>query len=827
MRSTIILLLALGQIYAQSISATAVSKSYPNPSSMKFPYDSDHSTNQPLATGTVYSPPAGGGADFVYWGWICIVDSSNALMYGGNLKYSDDGCVHTQVMQNKGWVRIDSLLKARNPLQNRLLEVRELQKSVKNILAKTRHLFFEGLTSGEENKVITDSINPQIKYLANALKTSANGLESMTGLSSYHAQQALYSSQRIKAAADSLSLLGSQIQSVDLMRMSRVQISLEIAGDAMEAEPPPRALSMITWDPVTKQFAVFGGDHLDYLTNDLWVFDPSIPQWKQKYSASAPIPRGDHWLVANDSGQLILKGGFTYKTNGGLSRQSYMHIGPAEWRYDMQTNQWLSAGTGGGSAVATDSRVYRSTLHLPERFMAGEKPSSAANAAFLEKIGVNTWVDMMVPIKSVSNRDWGTVAYDPDRDMIYIYCGGHSAYPGTDALHYHLATNRYEQTVPAEAPLGWCGSSGHSAKGWSFNKRPYMSNHTWNSYEYHPVLKKMILVGREWVCCTTPVELYSDRYQYVYNPDNGDWESRHFVASMYNEKQGNTQLCNTTLGMLNWNGKREIWKLNDKTLEWNKLAVTGTIPQPVVDGSGVVFDPKRNRMLMTTLNTYQAPFNGVIYSMDLSTSAITAITPNNSTAVSRVKYLREVVYLPKMDIFLFEDTNSVGPGKYLVYDPSDNLWKGAEISGTCDFGNHAGMILDNKRDLIWHLNVNNGNARVLKIDTATLKLTTLAPTSTREQVLISAQPAVTIQTNSITNGFRVIVGGITNYAKMNLGIYDVKGRLVADLSERIDTEINSGKNEFVWYKNGQPAGVYFLCLNINNKRIYSRFVNMH
>ena len=54
------------------------------------------------------------------------------------------------------------------------------------------------------------------------------------------------------------------------------QVLLEEAADALGAEPPPRALSPIVYEPKAKVFVLFGGDHCDYLTNDTWVFDPAV-----------------------------------------------------------------------------------------------------------------------------------------------------------------------------------------------------------------------------------------------------------------------------------------------------------------------------------------------------------------------------------------------------------------------------------------------------------------------------------------------------------------------------------------------------------------------
>ncbi len=62
--------------------------------------------------------------------------------------------------------------------------------------------------------------------------------------------------------------------------MHQAQIAMEKAAEALDAEPPPRALSPLVYDAKNKLFILFGGDHLDYLTNDTWVFDPSKKTWR-------------------------------------------------------------------------------------------------------------------------------------------------------------------------------------------------------------------------------------------------------------------------------------------------------------------------------------------------------------------------------------------------------------------------------------------------------------------------------------------------------------------------------------------------------------------
>src|SRR5204863_101849 len=105
---------------------------------------------------------------------------------------------------------------------------------------------------------------------------------------------------------------------------------LEQAAEALDAEPPPRALSPLAWDPAAKVFILFGGDHLDYLTNDTWTFDPEKRKWSMRHPKEAPPPRANHQLKAAD-GKVTLSGGYTYTSNTDYVGGQYRDHNDGEW----------------------------------------------------------------------------------------------------------------------------------------------------------------------------------------------------------------------------------------------------------------------------------------------------------------------------------------------------------------------------------------------------------------------------------------------------------------------------------------------------------------
>ncbi|MBL8027182.1 MAG: hypothetical protein JNL74_12260, partial [Fibrobacteres bacterium] len=107
-------------------------------------------------------------------------------------------------------------------------------------------------------------------------------------------------------------------------------------------EPGPRAYASVATDPVRGKIVVFGGDHLDYLMNDTWVYDCASKTWERKRPSLAPSPRaGAAMVYMPKSGKIVLIGGFDYSNCTGYSCPIYRQIPSYEmWTYDIDANTW-------------------------------------------------------------------------------------------------------------------------------------------------------------------------------------------------------------------------------------------------------------------------------------------------------------------------------------------------------------------------------------------------------------------------------------------------------------------------------------------------------
>jgi hypothetical protein len=356
--------------------------------------------------------------------------------------------------------------------------------------------------------------------------------------------------------------------------------------------------------------------------------------------------------------------------------------------------------------------------------MAGARPDAAANEAKLKAIPANTWVRLKTPV-ALGGRDWGTWVFDADRDMLYVWAGGHASYGGNDVARYHLATDRWEISDPVELPLGCCGTNEQYPSGVNFNLRPWVKKHVWNSQAYDPVLRKMLMAGAN--------DQKLDPYCYFYDPDVADWTSRRRLPEgMGNDAYG-MQLRHTKHGMLAWYGNG-AWLLDAKSLEWKKLAVQGKLPGTAVDSCGLVYDPKRDRMLFVTLGGYGQPYDGQIHALDLTALQVAPLNPEGmDNSKTWQMFLREVAYHPEGDLFIWPQPLKKGksavPDLFTAYDPARNRWATVRIAVGADVrlpGVGGFIVYDVKRGLFWAGDSCwNGGVSVLRFDPAKAEIAPL------------------------------------------------------------------------------------------------------
>ena len=622
----------------------------------------------------------------VIWGATLEVPEGPSLAFGGEDQKSEDGTPHTRIKVNGEWKAIHEELRANNPLQKFHDRCRELRDRQKALVSKMRTRHFEG----EPGEVATEQ---ELAKEIELLRTDVPKGPAHDQLGMALGMAAEISSEPSRTDAWVL-----------VKAMTKVQLSLELAGDFLNAEPSPRALSPIAYDPNTRLFVIFGGDHLDYLTNDTWVFDPEKRRWSLRRPNRAPPPRANHRLQAAD-GKVTLTGGYTYTSSTDYVGGQYRDHNDGEWTYDLAADKW----TGPGEGVSSDERTYRTGKLHPDFYMQAPRPAPVELS-----FPFNTWVKRNPPHLPALNRDWGTAVLDPDRDLILRWSGGHSAHGGTDVLQYHLKTNRWELCSPVEFPLGQLYTNTEYPEGVNFNQRPWVTGHTYQSYGYDPNLKKMLFTGRREDC-------------HVYDPEVGDWTGRFAKPKgmIYGDCYYTLTITSTPGGLVCWTHDGKLFRFEGK--EWVEKPLTGSkLPGSVVDNSTVVFDSNRERLLFAR-KPYgdKTPFSGELHEVSLKSWTVAAISPAGKEAAAEIPYLCQIRYGHINDLFLVGATLKPGDDgvrRTPAYDPAKNRWVSLNIAGDDPNGKTGrnvslGMMYDAKRRVFWAVDTNS-QVYALKLDAA-------------------------------------------------------------------------------------------------------------
>lgn len=188
--------------------------------------------------------------DEIIWGSEATGDGLT-LSFGGINQRGDDPRPHTRIRKGDGeWKNIAEELQKANPQQAACEQTRAKAEAIKAAVAKIRFAYLDG-----DSKAIE----------------------------AVRASFAKFTDEPV-AAAD---LDGPEL----IKTLYQLQVSQEKQADLLAAEPAGRCLSPLVWEPKNKVFVLFGGDHLDYMTNDTWVFDPAKMRWEQRHPKTAPAPR--------------------------------------------------------------------------------------------------------------------------------------------------------------------------------------------------------------------------------------------------------------------------------------------------------------------------------------------------------------------------------------------------------------------------------------------------------------------------------------------------------------------------------------------------------
>lgn len=538
-------------------------------------------------------------------------------------------------------------------------------------------------------------------------------------------------------------------------------------------QPPSRALSPMVFDPVSKKILLFGGDGLDQLRSDTWLYDPATRTWEERKPAIGPAPRFGHALLfLPKSRKLLLVGGNGYTSSTSYMAQLYRRLPLEMWIYDVKQNAWqlvsreeqevplpnpvreLAAAVNGddelllvttrqGSqtppvtwrltldtskfdiqatarlGVTPGTTEYRTGPYDPAWYQQDVPPvDPAATASVLERLPNNQWTAIECP-KWPLNRmggGWSTVAFDPDRDQILHLGGGHSSYFGNDVAQYDIRTGRWSIACRPQFALNY--NYDLSGPGpWAFNNGPW-GNHNYRAYAYDPSCQKLVY-------------LRGPAFTLLYDPEQRQWPFAAHVATPWPVSKYTSVVCPTPRGIVAWVQNPSPSNMGlfllDQGRRWTPLPVNGdALPVTVTDGSTLTYDSKREKLLLTTTPAKEPM--GQVWTYDLKTGEVKKLNPAGMDAIRVQRFAREAVYLPKDDLLLMGyRLNGLTP----IYDVAGNRWLTAEFPGSDfiargDTGSSVdlGLAYDLKRNLVWAVmcQLKPGALQVLRPNLSTSKL---------------------------------------------------------------------------------------------------------
>ncbi|MHC4917171.1 MAG: Kelch repeat-containing protein, partial [Planctomycetota bacterium] len=537
----------------------------------------------------------------------------------------------------------------------------------------------------------------------------------------------------------------------------------------LDRQPPPRCNAPLAYDSKNKLIAVFGGDAQDRYLSDTWVYDCAKREWRELKTNVNPFPRSvPAFCYLEKHGVFMMAGGVP--GNPGPPSQHHrpypgadgkevwvLDAAKAEWRmvgggfpggfwasavYDpegdrvilhrtnskypshaqLEFREWKPKTAAAGKGFAHDGKpVYK--YNPPEWYTQGtgrgaklSPVDEKAGEKLFASLKPNEWVAIKCERPAYA-RTWGTVAYDPDRQEVLLWGGGHCGYCGTDVGHFSLKTLRWETGFPPEFPpapySGFYGDeSSFLISSRTFKGRPW-TQHGRVSYAYDPVTKMVAFTQH---ISRTPTRGFT----YIYDPAKRDFVDvfpQPFIPG-WAVSGLNVSTPHGVYSYLTPGDHRSrqlgLSKLDVKGRKWTNLS-GGKHNAPAKESHRVVYDSKRDRLILVTgkrkSRTEQVP---QMWAWDLKAGGKEWLKLEMSGEVPPHFY-RECVYIPKYDCLLNSPRTGKGQNGTVYHCDlaAGNKWHKTGFQLPLGVGPGTGLVYDRRVDvLIAMRNPTQGPCRV-------------------------------------------------------------------------------------------------------------------
>jgi hypothetical protein len=524
-----------------------------------------------------------------------------------------------------------------------------------------------------------------------------------------------------------------------------VEVCLDDAREAMACAPRPRHHANIVYDPGTRTMVLWGGDGGDRFLADTWLLHLDTGRWERlRLEVHPPTaesrppamdfdsdlklivlahPDGSAWTFdagkrewkhyavdgkIGNKGALYAWSSLTYVpesrihviSNAGTSygktgaqrlqmlRLDLAAAKPLDAKAGVPTEVWRPGyGSGGGGPA---DRYHLAWSFLPKT-QTEYRDKVTEHTKRLAAIPDNTWTEIKSPYASWG-RGWGSFAYDPDREEIHIYGGGHSAYQGNEWSQYDLKSGLWMESWNPEFPPDPNGSPDGPMWGPPFYSTITGPNHGYHHFGYWRAVKKVLYPN-------IPAYYDPDLMRYSETPVRLMKEANRQIPGNVVDMSGDSRLFIAS-GAHWWGGPFGVWVGDEQS---NTLARTKGSEPPfgLNSESHAVFDTRRNRLIYYGTPAAKTKQNNGMYVCSPDALKWEKIEPKVEPegAEPPVTGWWNYCYSAKYDILLL-----CGKDATWVYSCEKNVWKKL---GCAPQETNAGVTYSPKLDLFFMLE-NNG-----------------------------------------------------------------------------------------------------------------------
>jgi hypothetical protein len=316
------------------------------------------------------------------------------------------------------------------------------------------------------------------------------------------------------------------------------------------AQPENRIGPRMIYDPVNKQFLLYGGatwqNNRYHFYGELWSYQPETNTWTQIPTTNQPLPRFNHMLTyIPQRHQLFLFGGWS--TNDKIDDT---------WIYDIASSTWIQLHpTDHPSARSDASIAYDPTQDAVVLYSGYLQDDTHTQDTWIYSFQEENWIQQH-PANPPLGQYGHYMIYATETGQLLMYPGHWSIRAGGVMIEHGYGGNIWEYDIVEET---WTEHQTDATPPGRY----------WGHIAYDSTMNRIILYGGHGAID------YDDTW--VYNIDDGTWEravqtikpsKRGSVATAYDPENHIVVL----FGGFSESGQSlgDTWILDCETLTWSQ-----------------------------------------------------------------------------------------------------------------------------------------------------------------------------------------------------------------------------------------------------------------